>query len=270
LRGKKIINIENKRTVSSDYKPIQPPTNDYRKGNYDNQTDNKENHRNINMSMGLGKEKKSKASTKDQNEEKPSLPKKATTSSPLPPPQSELFDSSSDNAMSEMKQVAYMRTDEASKVFSHLEEKQQLDPSAKSTDDSVKETDPKKSLTTRPDIITDPVMAEQSQQEREQYSVQSIEGQVMVPKHDEVPDIAQIHSESQDHEDLNKSVTVYNNENSVFYSNSDSPNYDNYDPFIIGIRFWQAHTIGWFSAYNGFLKAWVDNIKLTRLPCENS
>jgi hypothetical protein len=58
------------------------------------------------MSMGLGKEKKSKAKTKDQNEEKPSLPKEATTSSMFPQPQSELFDSSSDNAMSEMKKVA--------------------------------------------------------------------------------------------------------------------------------------------------------------------
>ena len=46
-------------------------------------------------------------------------------------------------AMSEMKQVTDMRPYEACKVFSHLE----VDPSAISTSDSVKETDPKKSLT---------------------------------------------------------------------------------------------------------------------------
>ena len=77
-------------------------------------------------------------------------------------------------------------------------------------------------------------MAEPSLQEREHDSVQSIEGQVMVPKHDEVLDIAQIHIESEDHEHLDKSVIVYDNENNVFYSNSDSPNSDNYDPFFIG------------------------------------
>ena len=98
------------------------------------------------MSMGLGKEKKSKTKTKDQNEEKPSSPKEAMTSSQLAPAESEVFDSSSDNAMSEMKKVAEMGPEEESKVFSHLEEKQQLDPSAISTSDSVKETNPKKSL----------------------------------------------------------------------------------------------------------------------------
>ena len=59
-------------------------------------------------------------------------------SSQLALTESELFDSSSDNAMSEMKKVAEIGPDEASKVFSHLEEKQELDPSAKSTNDSVK------------------------------------------------------------------------------------------------------------------------------------
>jgi hypothetical protein len=48
-------------------------------------------------------------------------------------------------------------------------------------------------------------MTGQSQQEREHDSVQSIEGQVMVPKHEKVSDIAQIHCESQDQEHLDKS-----------------------------------------------------------------
>lgn len=42
----------------------------------------------------------------------------------------------------------------------------------------------------RPDIVKGQVMAEPSLQEREHDSVQSIEGQVMIPKYDEVPDIA--------------------------------------------------------------------------------
>ena len=70
-----------------------------------------------------------------QKEEKPTSSKEAvtTTSSPLPtssaspPLQSEVFDSSSDNAMSEMKEVADMGPDETTRVFSHVEEKQQLE-----------------------------------------------------------------------------------------------------------------------------------------------
>ena len=43
--------------------------------------------------------------------------------------------------MSEMKEIADMEPDNASKVFSHVEEKQQLDPSNTSINDSVKKTD---------------------------------------------------------------------------------------------------------------------------------
>ena len=40
----------------------------------------------------------------------------------------------------------------------------------------------------------------------------SIEEQDMVPKHDEVPDIAQIHNESEEQNHLDKSDIVYDNE----------------------------------------------------------
>jgi hypothetical protein len=73
-------------------------------------------------------------------------------------------------------------------------------------------------------------------------------------------------SDEQKH--LEKPVIVYDNESRVFYFNSS--NYDNYDPFIIGIRFWRAHTVGWINAYDESSKAWIDNFKLTKLPCENS
>ena len=83
------INMRNKRTaLLLLISRIKPATKDYQKSNYDNQTDNKDNNRNIDMSMGLGEEKKIKTKTMDQKEEKPSSPKEAitTTSSPLPTP----------------------------------------------------------------------------------------------------------------------------------------------------------------------------------------
>ena len=87
-RKRNTIDIKNKRTISSDYKPIKSTTKHYQKSSYDDQTDNKQNLRDIDMSMGLGKEKKPKARTKDQNEEKQSSLKEAMTSSQLAPPES--------------------------------------------------------------------------------------------------------------------------------------------------------------------------------------
>ena len=83
------------------------------------------------MSMGLGEKKKIKSEPVDQKEEKPSSQEAITTtsSSPLPTPstlQPEVFDSYRDNAMSEMKKIAGMEPDNATKVFSHVEEIQQL------------------------------------------------------------------------------------------------------------------------------------------------
>jgi hypothetical protein len=102
------INMKNKRTASSaTYKPIKPATRDHQNSNYDNQIDNKDNNRNIDMSIGLEEDKK-KTKIMDQKEEKPLSPKEAvtpssqpfpTSSSSLLPIQSELFDSSRDNAI---------------------------------------------------------------------------------------------------------------------------------------------------------------------------
>ena len=84
------------------------------------------------MSIGLAEEKKLKTKTMDQKEEKASSSREVTTtaSSPIPtltslPLQSEIFDSSSDNAMAEMKEVADMGPDETTRVFSQMEEIQQ-------------------------------------------------------------------------------------------------------------------------------------------------
>lgn len=202
------------------------------------------------MSMGLGKEKKSKAKTKDQKEEKPSSPKEAVTSSP--PLQSEVFDSSSANTMSEMKEVADMGPDETTKIFLDVEGNQQLDPLTTSINDSIKEPD-SGSSTTSP-------MAEPTLQESDPGSIQSKVDNV-VPKQDVKSEVPEVHNESAGRDYLDESVAVYDSENKVFYSNS--PNNDIYNPFIIGIKFWQAYSIACISAYNGFLKAWSDNIRLT-------
>ena len=189
------INMKNKRIASSAaYKPIKPASNDYQKNNYDTQTDNKENNRNIDMSMGLEEDKKKlKTKPMDQKEEKPSSPKEAvttTTSSRLTPPQSEVFDSSSDNAMSEMKQVADMGPDDASKVFSRVEEKRQLDPLTTSADYTVKKAVAENSL----NII--PAKANPTLQEIDRGEMESKEEDVVLMQ-DVKPDIPLVHKESE-------------------------------------------------------------------------
>jgi hypothetical protein len=109
---RKMYNRRNKPSPSyATYKRTKTGPKDYQNSNHDNQTDNKDINGDIEMSMGLGEEgeNKSKTKTMDQRKDKSSMPKEAasttaTISSPLSPTQSEVFDSSSDNAMSEMKQ----------------------------------------------------------------------------------------------------------------------------------------------------------------------
>ena len=55
---------------------------------------------------------------------------------------------------------------------------------------------------------------------------------------------------------------VYDNENKESHSNLSNNNNNN--PFIVGVEFWQAHNTAWLNVYNEFLKAWIDNIKLTQ------
>jgi hypothetical protein len=202
------------------------------------------------MSMGLGEEEnnKSKTKTMDQMKDKSSLPKEAatttaataTTSSSLPPAQSEVFDSSSDDAMSEMKQIADMRQNEASKVFSHVEEKQHLDPQTASVDDdTVQRAIPENNLTTNPASTPEPTL-----QETDRSVMESKEEDAVLIK-DIEPDIAHIDNVSEGKQsNLDESVTVYDNGNKV--SNSNLSSYYIYNPYIIGIKFWQAYSIAWF------------------------
>ena len=131
-KRRNINNLKNRQTASTAYKPIKQTTNDYPRSNYDNQTDNKDNNVNIHTNMGLGKKKKIKTEPIDQKD-KVSCPKAIATlptssaSQSQPHPQPEVFDSYRYNAMSEMKQIADMEPNNTSKVFSHVEEKQQLE-----------------------------------------------------------------------------------------------------------------------------------------------
>jgi hypothetical protein len=241
--------IKNNQTApSAVYKRIKRSTKDYQKSNYDNQTNNKDDNRVTDMSMGLGEEKKSKTKTVDQKEEKPSSPL-PTSSSTLQP---EVFDLSRDNAMSEMKGVAVMKPDNTSKVFSHVEEKQQLDPSTISINDSVKKAIPENSPN------TNPAMANPTLEEGDLSAMESIEADV-VRKQEVKPNITQVHKESEKQDNLGESARFYDNENKE--SQSNSLKNDNYNPFVSAIKLWQAYSVAWINAYNEFMKAWMGMIK---------
>jgi hypothetical protein len=265
-----INNMKNKRTASSAaYKRIKRATKDYQKSNYDNQTDNKDNNRNIDMSMGLGEEKKLKGKT-DRKEEKPSSsPEAITTPSPPPPPpptlstvQPEVFDSYRYNAMSEMKESADMGPDNASKVFSHVEEKQQLDPSTISINDGVNKTDPKNSLNTNPDTTSFPAMANPTLEERDRNVMESKKDEDLEQQQQGIKsDTAQINRESEKQEHLGESVKFYDNDKKMEYDSNSLSN-DNNIPFISGVKLWQAYNEAWIDAYSEFMKAWMSIFKI--------
>ena len=219
------------------------------------------------MSIGLGGEKKTKTKAMDQKEEKPSSPNEAVTSSsslpissPLPPQlQSEVFDSSKDSAMSELKEVADMGPDETSKVFSHVEEKQQVDPSNISINDDIKITISENNPNTISDHTSVSTMVDSALQERDPSTRELVEEDIMPTQDVKLDDITQVNKESEKQGQLDESARFYGNWNEESYS--DLPNTDNKNPFIIGIKLWQAHNITWMNAYNEFMKAWIDNIK---------
>lgn len=260
------LNTRNKRTApSSAYKRIKRATKDSLKRNLDNQTDNKDDNRK--MSIGLGKERKLKTKTMDQKAEKPISLKEAvtTTSSSLtasskspPSPQSEVFDSSNDNAMLEMK-VADMRPDKTAKVFLHIEEKQ-LDPISTSINNSIKKTDSENILNTNLNPTSLHAKIDLTLEKSDSSSaVESIKDNV-VTKDDIEQNNPQIYNELEEHNNLDESARFYGNENKESYS--DLSNNGNINPFIVGIKLWQDHNIAWINAYNEFIKEWIGNIKI--------
>jgi hypothetical protein len=260
------LNTRNKRTApSSAYKRIKRATKDSQKRNLDNQTDNKGDNRN--MSIGLGKEKKLKSKTMDQKAEKPiSLKTVTTTSSSLtassksspPSPQSEVFDSSNDNAMLEMKEVDDMRPDKTAKVFLHIEEKQ-LDLISTNINNSIKKTDSENILNTNLDPANLPAKVDLTLEKSDSGAAELIKEDV-VTKVDIEQNNPQIYNELEEHNNLDESARFYGNENKESYS--DLSNNGNINPFIVGIKLWQDHNIAWINAYNEFIKEWIGNIKI--------
>ena len=259
------LNTRNKRTASSSaYKRIIRATKDSQKRNLDNQTDNKDDNRK--MSIGLGKEKKLKTKTMDQKAEKPISLKEAvtTTSSSLtasskstPSPQSEVFDSSNDNTVLEMKEVDDMRPDKTAKVFLHIEEKQ-LDAISASINNSIKKTDSENILNTNLNPTSLPAKVDLTLEKSDSSAVELIKEDV-VTKDDIEPNNPQIYNELEEHNNVDELARLYGNENKESYS--DLSNNDNINPFIVGIKLWQDHNIAWINAYNEFIKEWIGNIK---------
>jgi len=260
------LNTRNKRTApSSAYERIKRATKDSQKRNLDNQTDNKGDNRN--MSIGLGKEKKLKSKTMDQKAEKPiSLKTVTTTSSSLtassksspPSPQSEVFDSSNDNAMLEMKEVDDMRPDKTAKVFLHIEEKQ-LDLISTNINNSIKKTDSENILNTNLDPANLPAKVDLTLEKSDSGAAELIKDDV-VTKVDIEQNNPQIYNELEEHNNLDESARSYGNENKESYS--DLSNNGNINPFIVGIKLWQDHNIAWINVYNEFIKEWIGNIKI--------
>ena len=260
------LNTRNKRTApSSAYKRIKRATKDSQKRNLDNQTDNKGDNRN--MGIGLGKEKKLKSKTMDQKAQKPiSLKTVTTTSSSLtassksspPSPQSEVFDSSNDNAMLEMKEVDNMRPDKTAKVFLHIEEKQ-LDLISTNINNSIKKTDSENILNTNLDPANLPAKVDLTLEKSDSGAVELIKEDV-VTKVDIEQNNPQIYNELEEHNNLDESARFYGNENKESYS--DLSNNGNINPFIVGIKLWQDHNIAWINEYNEFIKEWIGNIKI--------
>ena len=260
------LNTRNKRTApSSAYKRIKRATKDSQKRNLDNQTDNKGDNRN--MSIGLGKEKKLKSKTIDQKAEKPiSLKTVTTTSSSLtassksspPSPQSEVFDSSNDNAMLEMKEVDNMRPDKTAKVFLHIEEKQ-LDLISTNINNSIKKTDSENILNTNLNPANLPAKVDLTLEKSDSGAAELIKEDV-VTKVDIEQNNPQIYNELEEHNNLDESARFYGNENKESYS--DLSNNGNINPFIVGIKLWQDHNLAWINAYNEFIKEWIGNIKI--------
>jgi hypothetical protein len=250
------INMKKKRTASTTtatYKPMIPGSHDNQKNNYLIQTDIKKNNRITDMSMGFEDKKNLKTKTTNRIEDKSSSPTEAittTTSSKLAPSsESEVFDSSSDNAVSEMKKATDMRPDETSKVFSQLETKQQLDPSTLTANDIVKKTETNNSTDVNPAKIN-PTLQDRNHEELESKEKD------LVSMQDAKPEVTQVHKESEKQEQLGQTIRFNDDLDKEHISNSLYNDENNNNPFISGLKLWQSYNEMWFKAYSEYMKKW--------------
>jgi hypothetical protein len=204
------------------------------------------------MSIGLKEKKKIKTEPVDKKQEKSSsLEALSSSMSVSSTEEPDVFDSYRDNAMSEMKQTADMEPDNATKVFSHVEEKQRLDPSKISVnDDNEKKIDSEKSLKTNLGSNSSSSVANPTVEGID--SSKSSQGEVTL-KQDIKPETTHVHKASE-LEHVYDSVRFYDSQSQGFHANSFN-NDDN--PFIQMIKGWQDITTTWINLWNDFMKYWI-------------
>jgi hypothetical protein len=201
------------------------------------------------MSIGL-KEKKKNNEPADKKEGKSSSPEaiRRPLSSVSSTEEPDVFDSYRDNAMSQMKQTADMEPDNATKVFSHVEEKQRLEPTKISVnDDNEKKIDFEKSLKTNLGSNGSSSMANPTVEGID--SSKSLQCKVTL-KNDIKPETTNVQKAS-GLEDSYDSVRFYDSHNQGFYANP--LNYDD-NPIIQMIKMWQDITTGWINLWNEPMK----------------
>ena len=148
-----------------------------------------------------------------------------------------------------------MGPDEANKILIHVEEKQQLDPLTTSVDDdTIKRAIPENNLTTHPASNS-----EKTLQERDNSGMES-KGEDVVLMQDLKPDIPQDYKESEKQDQLGQSVR-FNDELNKEYHSTSLNNDENNNPFISGIKLWQAYNELWNNAYREYMKTWKSMFK---------
>jgi hypothetical protein len=154
--------------------------------------------------------------------------------------------------MSETKQIADMEPGKAKQVFSHVEEKQQPEPLTTSIDDTIKRAIPENNLTTN--LASS---KEETLQERDRAMMESKEVLMKYVK----PDIPLDHNELKHQERSGQSVRFSDELNKGYHSTSLN-NSENNNPFISGIKLWQAYNKIWINTYNEYMKSWRSTVKI--------
>jgi hypothetical protein len=142
-----------------------------------------------------------------------------------------------------MKKEADMGPDEASKVFSHLEEKRPLDPLTTGVnDDSIIRSILENNLSTNPVSS-----AEKTLQEIDRSMRESKEEDAVLMK-DVKSEVTQDHKELEQHDRSDESVRFSDKLNKEYHATSFN-NDENNNPLISGIKLWQAYNEIWFNTY---------------------
>jgi hypothetical protein len=210
------------------------------------------------MSIGL-KEKKKETESVDKKQEKSSSPKAIKESSSSISVSSaeepDVFDSYRDNAMSEMRQIADMEPDNVSKVFSHVEEKQSLDPSKISVnDDNEQKIDSEEGPKANSDSNSSSSVANPNPTVEEIDSSTSPPSEVTLKQnikqetnHDHVHKPSELNR-------VDNSVRFHDSQNQEIHAN---PLNNDDNPIIQMIKGWQEITTTWINLWNDFMKFWI-------------